>query len=155
MLALARDTTPSGPIDVRPLLDQIRQRWNGPLAAAGRPLQIDAPSPLRRARISAPAAGQILDVLLDNAHRHGQGPVTVTVRDSSDIVAIDVVNAGPAITGDPRALFVRRSPDAAGHGIGLALARSLAESEGGRLVLTRPDPPTFTLLAAAVDQVAE
>jgi len=36
LLALARDTTPSDPIDVSPLLDQIRQRWNGPLAAAGR-----------------------------------------------------------------------------------------------------------------------
>jgi signal transduction histidine kinase len=140
---------------VSPLLDQIRQRWNGPLAAAGRPLQIDTPNPLRRARISAPAAGQILDVLLDNAYRHGQGRVTVTVRDTSDIVAIDVANSGPAIVGDARALFVRRSPAADGHGIGLALARSLAESAGGRLVLSRPDPPTFTLLAPAAEQIAE
>lgn len=155
LLALARDVTPSGPIDVNRLLEQVRQRWNGRLAAVGRPLHIDVPSPLRPVRISAAAAGQILDVLLDNAHRHGHGPVTVVVRDSAGIVAIDVANAGPAISGDPRELFVRRSAGAASHGIGLALARSLAESEGARLVLTRPDPPTFTLLAAAVEPVAE
>jgi signal transduction histidine kinase len=155
LLALARNTPQSGPIDIGPLLDQIRQRWNGPLAATGRPLYIDAPSPLRRIRISAAAAGQILEVLLDNAHRHGHGPVTITVRNTPDLVAIDVANAGPGITTDPRALFVRRSPGATGHGIGLALARSLAESERSRLVLTRPDPPTFTLLVPADEEAGE
>ncbi|HEY3716194.1 MAG TPA: HAMP domain-containing sensor histidine kinase [Jatrophihabitantaceae bacterium] len=155
LLALARDTSQSGPVDVAPLLDQVRQRWNGPLAAAGRPLYIEAPTPLRRVRISAAAAGQILEVLLDNAQRHGRGPVTVTLRDVENLVAIDVADTGPAISGDPRALFVRRSAAAAGHGIGLALARSLAESEGGRLVLSRPDPPTFTLLVPAEQPVAD
>jgi Histidine kinase-, DNA gyrase B-, and HSP90-like ATPase len=131
-----------------PTLERTARRRR--TAAADRHAQPAAPRPHL-----GPAAGQILDVLLDNAYRHGQGRVTVTVRDTSDIVAIDVANSGPAIVGDARALFVRRSPAADGHGIGLALARSLAESAGGRLVLSRPDPPTFTLLAPAAEQIAE
>ena len=80
-------------------------------------------------------------MLLDNAVRHGAGPVTVVVRESTDAVAVDVSDAGPGIRMTERELFSRRAGRADGHGIGLALARRLAEAEGGRLQLTQAGPP--------------
>jgi signal transduction histidine kinase len=53
------------------------------------------------------------------------------------------------LRGDPEAIFERRSTQAAGHGIGLALARSLAHAEGARLQLIRSRPTTFEVIIAA------
>ena len=114
------------------------------MAADGRPLRVEVTRPLPRATTSFAAATQILDVLLDNAYRHGRGVVTVTVRDADDALAIDVANEEPALISDPQELFRRTSGD--GNGIGLALARRLAEAEGGRLVLAATHPVRFTLL---------
>lgn len=148
LLALARDKPRTGqPLDLDTFLDGLRCRWNGLLAAADRPLRI-APSPdAPPTCMSLPAATQILDVLLDNALRHGRGAVTVTSRDAGGALAIDVADEGAALSGDARELFNRRSQSAEGSGVGLALARRLAESEGGRLVLSSRAPSRFTLLA--------
>jgi signal transduction histidine kinase len=52
------------------------------------------------------------------------------------------------VTAEPEGLFARgrTSGSNGGTGIGLALARDLAVSLGGRLFLAGGDPTTFTLL---------
>jgi signal transduction histidine kinase len=147
LLALARDIPKPAPLPVADIAAYVRQRWHGPLARLNRPLRlITAADPLPDVLCSRPAVEQILDVLLSNAAEHGAGAVTVTLRESATAVAIDVSDEGPELMSDPQDIFARRTSAADGHRIGLALARSLAEAEGGRLVLSATDPPTFTLL---------
>lgn len=155
LLALARDTTPARDrIDFSQLLTDVEERWHGTLAAGGRPLRVLTDETLPEVRASASAITQILDALVDNAHRHGSGTVTVHCRDvHGNAVAIDVSDegAGPQLPIDQ--LFLRRSPGAAGTGIGLALARFLAEAEGGRLQLAKPGPgPTFAVVLSAAPE---
>lgn len=81
----------------------------------------------------------------DNAVRHGSGAVELQARLSAGSVALEVADEGAGPPLDAEEVFARRA-GVGGHGIGLALARSLAHAEGGRLLLSRPAPPAFTLL---------
>lgn len=149
LLALARDARDSGPLDLPAMLAELEPDWRARLDARGRQLQVVIDSRAPRGVASAAAVRQIFTVLLDNAATHGSGAVTVTIRNAAGALAIDVADQGPRIGAPEAELFARRSRSAAGHGIGLALARRLAEAEGGRLRLTHQAPPTFSLLLPA------
>jgi signal transduction histidine kinase len=140
LVRLARgNAADRGVLDVPALLDELRAR-------AG--VNVEVQDGLPEVRVSLSAVRQILHVLLDNAMTHGEPPISVSAADLGTGLAIDVEDAGPGI---PEGVDVFRAP-ADGHGIGLALARSLAEAEGGRLVIRRPSPPVFSLLLPASDR---
>jgi signal transduction histidine kinase len=133
--------------DLDALLEGLRGRWHGQLAAAGRPLRITIPHPAPTALIAPAVLDEILDVLMDNALRHGGGAVNVSVRNTRETLAIDVTDHGRGFSENPERAFERGV--GAGNGIGLALARSLAHAEGALLAVTRSSPhPTLTLLVA-------
>jgi signal transduction histidine kinase len=148
LLAVARDAPdPDRAADLAVLADRLQERWTEPLAAAGRPLRIAVRTPDAVARATPGVIEQILDVLVANALHHGRGTVTVTVRGADRSLALDVADEGPGFSGDPEGAFARRASAGNGHGIGLALARSLADAEGGRLLVARAGPgPVLTLL---------
>jgi signal transduction histidine kinase len=85
---------------------------------------------------------QILDVLLDNSVKHGSGDVLVVAREVGDWLLVEVCDAGQ-VAADPHVIFTRG--EGRGTGLGLALGKSLAESVGGRLVLSDRQPTRFTL----------
>jgi signal transduction histidine kinase len=91
------------------------------------------------------AVGQVLDILLSNALRHGAGRVTATVSADERHARVDIADEGKGITDrDEQSVFVQRS-DSDGHGIGLALAHTLITTEGGTITLLRASPPVFRI----------
>lgn len=139
--------------DLTDLLDRVEGRWRATLAADGRPLRARVEGARPVAAAAARVVDEVLDVLISNAHRHGAGAITATVRELEGWLAIDIADEGRGFAGDPEDAFARRPPSGDGHGIGLPLARSLATAEGGSLVATRTGArPIVTLVLPRVER---
>lgn len=149
VLTLARgENVVRDELDVRTLVPTLRRAWHGVLAGEGRMLVIDVVPGVATALASMTVTRQILDILIDNAYRHGAGDVTIRARPVGESIAIDVIDQGPGVGGDLDLLLARRDAERNGHhhGIGLALARTFADAQRGRLVaVERPDGAQFTL----------
>ena len=155
LLSVARDVPrPDTASELVALLTEVEHRWRGRLAVASRRLTLSVPTGTVPVRGGQGVIAEILDVLLDNAERHGRGTVGIVVRTvDAGWAAVDVSDQGPGFAADVERAFERRSPDADGHGIGLALARSLAHAEGGRLTVSQDGPsPRVTLVLPRVPE---
>ncbi len=145
LLRLSReDQVDRARVEISGALDAAAGRWAAAYQQRARELRVAHPAP-GHPHTSAAALSHILDVLLDNALRHGLGAVTLAAEPAVGGVAITVTDGG-TITESGHDIFQRRHPKATGTGIGLALARSLAEAEGARLSLRRSSPTTFELV---------
>jgi signal transduction histidine kinase len=103
-----------------------------------------------------PALERAVGNLVRNAHRHGQGRVTVTTAVTGDRAQITIADEGPGL---PPALAVDafdrfwRGPTARGEGsgLGLAIVRAIAERHGGSV---RVDGAAFTIELPALTDVS-
>ena len=84
-------------------------------------------------------AGRVFDNLLDNALRHGGEHVEIAVEAGPDKVCVTVSDDGPGVPVTIRdrvfERFSREGAPSTGFGLGLAIARALAEAQGGTLRL--------------------
>ncbi|WP_426571415.1 ATP-binding protein [Aquihabitans sp. McL0605] len=146
LLAVARDLPRTyEPVEIDAIGARVRSRWGQASTDLHRPLNVTT---MQRpaARVSVPVLDEIFDVLIDNALRHGAGPIDVKIGSAdADHLVATVADHGTAPP-DATTWFSRRPPGAERHGLGLALARSLAEAEGGRLLVTHDESTTFQLL---------
>ncbi len=149
LLAMARDAHPvSGPLSVETTLQAVEERWSPRFGVEARPLAVSSGERLPPVNASDVSIGQVLDVLLDNALRHGGGAVSVHARPAAGGLVIEVDDEGAGFAEDRvEAIFERREGD--DTGIGLELARTITEAEGGRLLATRARPPQFRLILPA------
>ncbi|MFE2209593.1 sensor histidine kinase [Streptomyces rubiginosohelvolus] len=90
---------------------------------------------------------RVIGNLLDNAQRHAEGSVAVSVAADGRGVRVEVRDDGAGVPEDERERiferFVRlddaRSRDDGGAGLGLAIARDVAARHGGTLTVHRAD----------------
>jgi signal transduction histidine kinase len=91
----------------------------------------------------------VLQNLLVNAELHARGPVTVITDEVGDRVEIHVSDRGPGMPAAQMAtLFQRgaRGPESAGSGLGLHVAHTLMQQQGGDLELrSHAEGCTFTM----------
>lgn len=148
----ARSSGQTEAIHVIEVLNSQREEWEDQFAAAGRELVFsdEAAQPVLA---DGAKLAQVLATLIENSLRYGAGTTRVVARKSSNKrgVVIEVSDEGEGVDDD-------LAPDifengVSGHGstgIGLALAKDLVGSMGGRLELTQRRPPVFTVSLAAI-----
>ena len=139
-------------LDLDAVVDEHVQRWGRVFREAGRPLRVELDLGGRHVRSSAAATGQVLDVLLENALRHGGGAVHVTTSAENGRACLAVTDEGPGIAPSGIDIFERGTSRRDGSGIGLHLARTLARAYAGQLVLAQPSPPRFELRLRMADE---
>jgi signal transduction histidine kinase len=145
LLAFARDSVPvSATCSLSDAAQSAFARWAPLVGGAQRSITVHDAGEVS-VRATPASVDQILDVVIDNALTHGRGDVSLTVRAMAGGGAIDVRDEGSidvSVSDDD----VFRRGHGTNHGIGLALARSMAEAEGGRLMLLRRQPTVMTLV---------
>jgi len=99
------------------------------------------------AHVTPGGLAQVLATLLDNALMHGGGTVTLQTSQSARSVIIEVRDEGKGVPPELVSRIFERSVSGRpeGTGLGLALARTMAAADGGRVVLVKPKPATFAV----------
>jgi signal transduction histidine kinase len=131
---------PTEPVELGQLLAEVAARY--PAVAFHRPA---VPLPTRGDR---DALGRMVANVLDNATRHAESKVELTVAADGAYQKISVVDDGPGIpAADRERVFQRftrlddgRARDGGGSGLGLAIVRELVRRHGGTVTLSDAGP---------------
>lgn len=126
------------------VIASLQREWQPAFAQARRSMHVHGERGLR-VHARRVALSQILSTLIENSLAHGTGTLSVSARRSGPSVVVEVSDQGIGIATDLAPRVFERSVSSTGSGLGLALARDLAESDYGRLELVSAQPAVFAL----------
>jgi two-component system OmpR family sensor kinase len=138
-------------VDLSQLAGDVLGEFTPAVTAHGTDLRVKLPQEGVPARCDRERVAQIMRILLDNALRHTpEGTlVTVSADRHNGAAEFTVADSGPGLGDGPAEQVFERfyTGDATrGAGLGLAIARELAERMDGRILLrVRPGTTVFTL----------
>ncbi|GGV93017.1 two-component sensor histidine kinase [Streptomyces gelaticus] len=152
LLTNARDPRTGSAVvfDLDEVVKQQVEEWRPAYRSAGRAIVHSGKQGLRA--IGTPGAvAQVLAALIENSLMHGGGTVALRTRVTGNQAVIEVTDEGPGVPPDLGArIFERTISGRNSTGIGLAVARDLAEADGGRLELLQQQPAVFALFLSRV-----
>ncbi|MFI6937013.1 ATP-binding protein [Streptomyces sp. NPDC050287] len=131
--------------DLDKVIQQQLAEWRPAYRSAGRAIVSSGKRHLTA--VGTPGAvAQVLAALIENSLMHGGGTVALRTRVTGNQTVIEVTDEGPGVPADLGArIFERAISGRNSTGIGLAVARDLAEADGGRLEMLQTQPPVFGL----------
>ena len=144
------DAPPSS-VSLDSVIASLQREWQPAFEQARRSVRVHGQRGLLV--LATPVAlSQVLSTLLENALAHGRGTVDVHARRSGPSVVVEVSDQGDGVppTIAPH-IFERSVSTAKSTGLGLALARDLAEANGGRLELIQAQPAIFALFLSEAE----
>jgi signal transduction histidine kinase len=139
LLAAARNRTTNERevFDLGAIVNDHADEWQPRFQAVRRHISVITSKPAPPVFGTKGLTGQVLDILIDNALKHGSGAVTLMI-DGPSVVVID---QGPGMTKERlSSVFDGPVDPSAKHGRGLALARRLAQVDGGTLSVVGNNP---------------
>ncbi|MET9656255.1 ATP-binding protein [Streptomyces sp. NPDC006510] len=152
LLTNARDPRTGSAVvfDLDEVVKQQIEEWRPAYRSAGRAIVRSGKQGLRA--VGTPGAvAQVLAALIENSLMHGGGTVALRTRVTGNQAVIEVTDEGPGVPPDLGArIFERTISGRNSTGIGLAVARDLAEADGGRLELLQQQPAVFALFLSRV-----
>lgn len=147
LLTNARDPRTGSAVsfDLDEVIQQQLAEWRPAYRSAGRAMVSSGKRHLQA--VGTPGAvAQVLAALIENSLMHGGGTVALRTRVIGNQAVIEVTDEGPGVPADLGArIFERAISGRNSTGIGLAVARDLAEADAGRLELLQQQPPVFGL----------
>ncbi|KUJ66702.1 histidine kinase [Streptomyces albus subsp. albus] len=158
LLTNSRDprTGSAVPFDLDEVVKQQIEEWRPASRSEGRAIVRSGKQGLRA--VGTPGAvAQVLATLIENSLMHGDGTVAIRTRVTGNQAVVEVTDEGPGVSPDLGArVFERTVSGRNSTGLGLAVARDLAEADGGRLELLQQQPPIFALfLSREAEEAAE
>jgi signal transduction histidine kinase len=150
LLTNARDPRTGSAVyfDLDEVIKQQVEEWRPAYQSEGRTIVRSGTQALRA--VGTPGAvAQVLATLIENSLMHGAGTVGLRTRVTGNQAVVEVTDEGRGVPHDLGArVFERTVSGRNSTGLGLALARDLAEADGGRLELLQQRPPVFALFLA-------
>jgi signal transduction histidine kinase len=147
LLTNARDPRTGSAVsfDLDEVIQQQLAEWRPAYRGVGRAIVSSGKRHLQA--VGTPGAvAQVLAALIENSLMHGGGTVALRTRVTGNQSVVEVTDEGPGVPTDLGArIFERTISGRNSTGIGLAVARDLAEADGGRLEMLQAQPPVFGL----------